>query len=306
MTNEGLRARPEARWALWCGIAGALAAAALSVKGIFASGSSTAALGFIYLPLVAALGAIPVAAWGAALGHVVLRWRGAVQSPRLVLLAALAIAAALPAAVIIEVDRGLRLEAAVRKAQGMDVAQLDRAFEDSPFRRDRYFLGVIAQNRAARGGLLARIAALTDPELHEPMGSLWDVMGSNRKGISVMRLVASHPNTDAPTLTKLASGPNAQRLLHEVLANRKTPMAVLEPYFESADHLIEWGLALNPKTPQRVLERLSYSQNLHTRMNLTYNPATPRETLDRLAQDPDESLARNARAEIDRRRRSPA
>ena len=108
-----IRTRPEARWALWAGVAGALATAALSVKGIFASGSSTAALGFIYLPLVAALGAIPVAAWGAALGHVVLRWRGTVQSPGLVLVAALAVAAALPIAVAMEIDRGLRLEAAL-------------------------------------------------------------------------------------------------------------------------------------------------------------------------------------------------
>jgi hypothetical protein len=31
--------------------------------------------------------------------------------------------------------------------------------------------------------------------LFQPMGSLWDVMGENRKGIAVMRLVASHRNT---------------------------------------------------------------------------------------------------------------
>ena len=148
--------RPEAGWALWCGVLGALATAALSVKGIFSSGSSTAALGFITLPLVAALGAIPVAAWGAALGHVVLRGRGKVHSPLLVLVAALAVAASLPILVGIEIARGLRLESAVREVRGMDVAQLGRAFEDSPFRQDRYFLGAIAQNPAAQGDVLAR------------------------------------------------------------------------------------------------------------------------------------------------------
>jgi hypothetical protein len=287
---------------LWCGIAGALATAALSVKGIFASGSSTAALGFIYLPLVAALGAIPVAAWGAALGHVVLRWRGAVQSPPLVLVAALAVAAALPVMVILEVDRGLRLEAAVREAGGMDVAQIGRAIEDSPFKQDRYFLGALAQHPAASAGVLRRIASLRDPDLYEPMGSLWNVMGSNRKGIAVMRLVARHPNTDAATLAKLAAQPDAQRVAHELAANPKTPMPVLERWFDSTDYLIEWGLALNPQTPQRVIERLAASPNLYTRMNLTYNKATPREILDRLAQDPDESLARNAKNAIDSRR----
>ncbi len=302
MTTTGVRARPEARWALWCGVAGALVTAALSVKGIFSSASSTAALGFIVLPLVAALGAIPVAAWGAALGHLVLRWRGTVQGPRMVLVAALVVTAALPAMVAYEILRGLRLEAAVREVQGMDVARLQRAFDESPFRRDRYYLGALAQNPAAGAGLLAGIAALRDPELFEPMGSLWDVMGSNRKGLAVMRLVARHPGTDAATLEKLATDPDAQQVVHELAANPNTPMPVLERWFDSTDYLVEWGLALNPKTPPRVMERLASSTNPYTRMNLTYNGATPRGILERLARDPDEILARNAKLALERRR----
>ncbi len=297
--------RPEARWALWSGVAGALATAALSVKGIFASGSSTAALGFIYLPLVAALGAILVGAWGAALGHVVLRWRGAVQSPRMVLVAAFAVAAALPVMLGVEIENGLRLEEAVREVRDMDVAQLGRAFSDSPFKRDRYYLGALAQNPAANAGVLRSIAAQRDPDLYEPMGSLWDVMGSNRKGLAVMRLVASHPNTDAATLEKLAADQNASRLAYELAANPRTPMPVLERWFDSTDYLVEWGLALNPRTPQRVMERLATSANLYTRMNLTYNKATPREILDRLATDADASVASNAKQAIERRRSAP-
>jgi|CXWL01.1.fsa_nt_gi hypothetical protein len=298
-----IHARPEARWAFWCGVAGALATAALSVKGIFSSGSSTAALGFITLPLVAALGAIPVAAWGAALGHVVLRWRGKVQSPPMVLVAALAVAASLPAAVATEISRGLRLEAAVREVRDMDVAHLGRAFEESPFRQDRYFLGAIAQNPAAQGDVLGRIAALRAPELYEPMGSLWDVMGGNRKGLAVIRLVARHPNTDAATLARLAAEPNAQVAAHELAANPRTPMPVLERWFNSTDYLVEWGLALNPNTPQRVMARLAASDNLYARMNLTYNKSTPREILERLARDPDETVARNAALAIERRKK---
>ena len=298
-----ISARPEARWALCCGIGGALATAALSVKGIFSSGSSTAALGFITLPLVAALGAIPAAAWGAALGHVVLRWRGSVQSPPMALVAALAVSAALPAALGIEVARGLRLESAVREVQGMDVARLAQAFESSPFRQDRYFLGAIAQNPAAQGDVLARIAALRDPELYEPMGSLWDVMGDNRKGLAVIRLVARHPNTDGATLARLAAEPNAQVAVHELAANPKTPMQVLERWFNSTDYLVEWGLASNPNTPQRVMARLAAGGNLYARVNLANNKATPREILERLARDPDEVLARHAALAIERRKK---
>jgi len=210
---------------------------------------------------------------------------------------------ALPVMVIVEIGRGLRLEAAVREVPAMDVAQLGRAYEDSPFRRDRYFLGALAQHPAAGANLLARIAALRDSDLYEPMGSLWDVMGANRKGLAVMRLVARHPNTDAATLAQLAAQPEAQRVVHELAANPKTPMALLERWFDSTDYLVEWGLALNPMTPQRVMERLAASPNLYTRMNLTYNKATPREILERLARDPDASLARSASYEIERRKR---
>lgn len=301
--SKGLRARPEAPWALWCGIAGALAVAALGVKSIHASASSTAAIGYLYLPLVAAVAAIPIGLWGLALGHAVLRWRGQVQSPPMVFVAALIVAASLPAAIAYEVQRGLRLEAAVHELRAMDVVELDRAFEDTPFHRDRYFLAALAQHPRARAVLLARIAALQDPELYEPLGSLWDVMGENRKGLAVMRLVAKHPNTDAETLAKLADRPGVEKIVHELAANPRTPLPVLERWFDSTDYLAEWGLALNPKTPQRVMERLAASQNLYTRLNLAYNRATPREILDRLAKDPDELVVRNATQAIERRKR---
>lgn len=301
--SKGLRARPEAPWALWSGIAGAIVVAALGVKSIQSSGSSTAALGYIYLPLVAAVAAIPVGLWGMALGHAVMRWRGTVQSPPMVFAAALLISASLPVFVAFEVQRGLRLEAAVREVPGMDVVALDRAYEDTPFHRDRYFLAALAQHPQARAVLLGRIAGLQDPDLYEPLGSLWDVMGENRKGLAVMRLVAKHPNTDGETLAKLADGPNVQAIITELAANPRTPLPVLERWFESTDYLVEWGLALNPKTPQRVMERLAASQNLYTRLNLAYNRATPREILDRLAKDADEIVVRNATQAIERRKK---
>jgi hypothetical protein len=293
--NQGLRKRPEAPWALCAGIAGALAAAALTVKGIFSSGNSTAGLGFVYLPFVAIAAAIPVGIWGAALGHVVLRLRGRLHDRPMVMVAAVALAASLPALIGYEIQRGLKLEAAVREVRTMDGAALDRAFDAAPLRRDRYVLAAMAQNKAAGAALLARIAALDDPALYEALGSLWDVMGSNRKGIEVMRLVAAHSNTGAETLAQLAGGPRGQRLLYEILANPHTPLAVLEPYFGSGDYLAEWGLALNPNTPPRVMQHLAASANRYTRINLTYNAATPDAILAVLANDADELVARNAR-----------
>lgn len=236
--TKGLHARPEAPWALWSGIAGAIAVTALSVKEIHSSGSSTAALGYIYLPLVAALAAIPIGIWGMALGHAVLRLRGAVDSPRMVFVAALLVAASLPVFVLHEVQRGLRLEAAVRSIHAMEVLELERAYEDAPFHRDRYFLGALAQHPRASAALLARIAGLQDPDLYEPLGSLWDVLGENRKGLAVMRLVAKHLNTDGEALAKLADSPQAQKITHELAANPRTPREILDRLAKDADESV--------------------------------------------------------------------
>ena len=223
----------------------------------------------------------------------------------MVRVAALLAAAWLLALAASELLRGLRLEAAMRATRAMDVVQLELAFDDSEFHRDRYFLGALAQSGQARAGLLAKIARLKDPELYEPMGTFWDLLGENREGLAVMRLVAKHPNTDAETLASLAAGPNAQSVIHEVLANPRTPRAVLERYYDSTDDLAERGLALNPKTPQRVMERLALSANRTTRMNLAWNRATPREILERLAADADQSVASSAKQALARGKSAP-
>jgi hypothetical protein len=300
--SEKLSSRREAPWALWAGLAGGLAAAVISVMGILKSGSSTAAIGFIFVPFVAAIAAIPAGIWGLALGHVWLHLRGVRHSSHPALLAAAWVfALAVPAVIGWETWRGLGLERAVQEVSRMDGPRLDAAFERSPLNRDKYFLGAIAQNAAASAALIDRIAALPGDEYYEAMGSFWNVMGENRKGLALMRLIAYNPNVSPATLERLATGPRADKVLHDVLRNPATPMKVLEPHFDSTNYLVEWGLALNPNTPPAVMERLSRSKDLYTRMNLTYNKATPPEILQRLAQDPDEILARNARLALDRR-----
>jgi hypothetical protein len=73
------------------------------VKAILAYAGFPAAIGFLLVPFVAAIAAIPAGIWGAALGHVVLRLRGAVDEPWIVFWAALVAAAALPAVIGYEV-----------------------------------------------------------------------------------------------------------------------------------------------------------------------------------------------------------
>ncbi len=197
--------RPEMPWAFRAGVAGALAAAAISVKGILGSETPAAALGYIVLPFVAIAAAVPSGIWGLALGYLVACRRGLRRAVRPVLVMAWIVALAVPAMVSWEVYRGLSLQRAVHALQPMDARALDAAFAASSWNRNKFFLGALAQHAAAGPGLLAAIAVLPDPELHDAMGSAWDVMGANRKGLAVMRLVAAHPNTEAATLQWLAS-----------------------------------------------------------------------------------------------------
>lgn len=100
-----LQQRPEARWALWAGIAGAIAAAAVQARAIFASPHASAALGFVFVPLLILLAAVAAGIWGLAVGHIVARLRGAVSEPWIVFAAACVAAASLPLALAYELWR---------------------------------------------------------------------------------------------------------------------------------------------------------------------------------------------------------
>src|SRR5574341_996693 len=181
----------------------------------------------------------------------------------------------------------------------MNERQLELAFQESPFRRDKYFLGALAGNPVADAALLEGIAGVEDPDLYDPMWSLWDVMGENRKGLAVMRLVARHQNVSGATLTRLEAHPASGKLITELLANPNLPAPLLAKHAGDTHYLAEWGLALNPKTPPAVMERLARGENLYARMNLAvYNQATPRRILELLANDPDPLVAQRARERL--------
>jgi len=97
--------RPEARWALWAGVAGAAVTATLSSYRILSQGSAAAGLAFVFVPLAAAAVAVPAAVWGAAVGYVVLHLRGRASEPRIVFWAALMAAILPPAALAWELWR---------------------------------------------------------------------------------------------------------------------------------------------------------------------------------------------------------
>jgi hypothetical protein len=254
------------------------------------------------LPFVAGAAAVPIASGGAALGHVVLHLRGEAAEPRVVFWVAVVAAASLPAAAGYEIWHGKSLERAVAEVRQKDAVDADVAFRTSRFRRDKYYLGALAENRAASPALLQSIASVDDPALFEAMWSFWNVMGENRKGLAVMRLVARHRNISGATLAQLEAHPESGKLITELLANPNIPQPVLARHYDDTHYLAEWGLSMNPKTPPAVMERLARSSNVYTRLNLVlYNPATPQAIVERLANDDDAFLAQKARERLKNR-----
>lgn len=224
-SEAGPPPHPARRFAFFAGCAGALVAAAVTAKGILASASPTAAVGFVFLPFIAIAVAVLAGVWGLALGTVVTHHRGVRGALRPVLVMAWVVSVAAPAALAWEIAAGFALAREVRGLAAQDAGALDAALERSRFRGNRFFLGALAQHPAASPQLLERIASLTDPGLREPMGSLWDVMGENRAGVPVAHLVARHPHTPAGALLRLAEGAD-DALLEELLKNPNAPRGI--------------------------------------------------------------------------------
>jgi hypothetical protein len=303
-----LRNRPEWPWAWVSALAGALIAGAITINAIFASASSTAAIGFLFVWIPMSIAGLACGLWGIAMGHAVSRASipGAGKAlSQVAFVTAVLGSIALPTGIIYEAWRGKSLEAQVKAVSAMDTKAIDSAFETSPWNRNRFFLGAIARNKAAGPAVLDRIASIDDPDLFEPMGSmLWDLMGDDRKGIGTMRRLTQHPNTAGATLARLSTSPKVQNILYELLANPNTPDSVIARWQDSTDYMAEWGLALNPRLPATVYERLSRSANRYTKFNLTYNKGTPDSVLERLSHDEDELLARNAAAALERKQKA--
>jgi hypothetical protein len=136
--------------------------------------------------------------------------------------AAVSVVAVLAAAVAAAGER----EDAIIAAMRLPAADLERALATSPWRDEPLFLAAVAQNSATTSAMLDAIARRRDRALHERLYAPTRVLGKNRQGLAVMRLVAQHPNVTEATPVHLAASPN-EYVINTVLGNPKTPEAVL-------------------------------------------------------------------------------
>jgi hypothetical protein len=255
--------------------------------------SSTAPIGLIFLPFVTAIHAAPGALAGAAIGCLIeARRRGRRFREPGVAFAGL-VALTLCGWGATTLVRGFVLGAEVRRVERLEEPRLGEVLRSRLFGRNPFVLAAVASNPRASGETLDLISRRTDPELHRAIGTVFhEAMGSNFKGLAVMRLVARNPNVRPDTLERLA-GSQDSYVLGDVVGNPKLPASVLARFTSSEDYLIVWGLSHNPHTPPDVLDRLSRSSDRYTRMHVAGNPGTPPEVRARLASDPDEAV-RNA------------
>lgn len=252
--------------------------------------SSTAPIGLIFLPIVTAIYAAPGAIGGAAIGYLLEGRRRGRRFRQPGMAFAGLVALGLSGWGATTLVRGFVLAAEVKQIERLGEPELAEVLQNRLFGRSPFVLAAVAGNPRASGETLDLISRRTDPELHRAIGTVFhEAMGSNFKGLAVMRLVARNPNVRPDTLERLAGSPDPY-VLGDVVGNPKLPASVLARFTSSENYLIVWGVSRNPHTPPDVLERLSRSENPYTRMHVAWNPGTPPEVRTRLLSDPDAAV----------------
>lgn len=260
----------------------------MGVMAILRSTSSTAALGFLVVPVFALFFLIAFSILGYLVGVVL---QGLLVSeyryrPRFFLsfliVVPVMIYMSMYGAEVFNTYR--RLD----QIYQMNTHQLNVAFYTRPthsyFGYDIFILDAIANHRSASAEVLDNIAHLNDPRLNESVGSIFGLSKGNGKGLAPIRLVALNPNVSVVTLRYLMSSDNYY-LLGDMARSGKLSVEDLRKLYAKSQgqqegYLIEWGLAYNPNTPPDILRELakkikygSYFDVINSA--LKNNPSTP-------------------------------
>ncbi|MBS0286993.1 MAG: hypothetical protein JSR17_06840 [Proteobacteria bacterium] len=261
---KSLRLSPK-RFAKYFGLIVAAIYWLLCILAISRSTNSTAAIGYIFIPVTALIVFCISAFIGFWIGVIV---RGILdRSYRYNFSFVLAFVIVIP---IILYFASMGLEIAityrdVNRISLMNSAELDDAFLNRPkwslHGYDIYYLAAIAQNPNSNSKLLDRIAHLDHPQINDRIGSIFNLTYKNTKGLAVIRLVEQNPNVSVNTLEFLTDSTNYY-VLGDIAANKKLSVECLRKlYAKSQDnskgYLIEWGLKNNPNTSPDILLELS-------------------------------------------------
>lgn len=265
-------------------VIGFVVSAAMSIMSISRSTSSTAAIGYLFVPMTSAIWSVPFFVFGISIGYLRKWYGGQARTITATVALAFAVSLALFLAGAVSAVEGIYLKSLVHDIQSMNDQELKNTLDKPFFGRNKFVLGAIAQNKNASGELLNTIGMIDDNALYEKMWSVFDVLGENRHGLAVMRLVARNHNALPETLEHLAKSSN-EYVLGDVAGNEKTSVETLIRLSKRKNYLIDWGLARNPSTPSDILSDLSRSDNEYTRAPAAQNPGTLLKDLEQLASD---------------------
>ena len=264
------------------GFIGAIVVSTLIVFTIFRSTSSTAAIGLVFIPVWFVIAFIGFFIFGYCISYIKTWLTSIPRVFNLKMVLAFIVGVCLAIFVIGGLAKGLILTSLTSQIREMNSSkEPSDIFDNSYFNRNKFILGAIAQNPATSADLLDRIAKLSDPSLQNAMGSLFPVLGENRKGLAVMRLVVMNPNVSANTIEYLANTSQVDYVLGDIAGNTKTSVETLRRLEAKKNYLIDWGLAQNQKTPPdvfvKLLGREKYFTQRTTLAMLLRNPSVPSE-----------------------------
>jgi hypothetical protein len=282
--SQTKRSRPIVSALIWAAI-GFFGLFILGTWEILRSTSSTAAIGFIFLPVACFLVSLPFALFGFCSSYVIGHFREQKKDLSFGYVLSLCVSLFLLGAFVYWLGDGLIIYKVTNDVKNMEIEELQTFLNQSIFRKNKFVLNAILSRPDINTDMLYQIASIGSPELHERMGSLFPIMGENTMGLAVMRLVATHPNVDARSLIVLSKSTD-EYVLGDVASNKKTPEEIITKLSEKGGYLIEWGLANNPNCPKEVLHKLSTSTDEYTRAGVAGNENTDKDDLVLLSEDP--------------------
>ena len=258
--------------------------------------SSTAALGYLVVPVVSLIIAIPLFVLGYCLYYIVEFFKSPGKKRLLRFTLALSVSLALLIPFSFWVDNGLTLSRVVDEIDNLKAEEIEIFLEKSDYGENQYVLEAVVSRGDIDADLLHKIATIKSPELHErPHGFFYPFRERSknkrewvkRTDFAVMRVIAMHPNVGVRTLLVLADSPN-DYVLGAIASNNKTPPDVLARLLKKGGQSVYWGWASNPNPPPAILHELSLMGDEYTRAAVAENDNTPEDAIRTLAQDKEE------------------
>jgi hypothetical protein len=248
----------------------AAAAVISAVWSIQQSRSSTAGIGYLGVPFLAAIGGLLGLAFG--------RWRTSLDAPRRIAAWLALVAAVALIGVSIHEGRATRAKNATRDdAQAImsatiarDRESIDDALKKNPGHEREYLDSAIRTRMNDRAFLLAALP-------HDSISStLLDTL-ANSSDLGVTLEAVRNPNTSAETLSRIYKTHSYPDYFFQALAaHRNTPPDILRSLHHNSGVMsnLDMWLAGNPSTPKDVLEDIGKSAtDQHVIAQLLENPA---------------------------------